>query len=61
MKKNATIVYSIKRSFVKSDISILEALEYNVFQIQSKPKKTWMSFVINRTKEKIKSIFYISR
>ncbi len=39
MKKNATIVYSIKRSFVKSDISILEALEYNVFQIQSKPKK----------------------
>ena len=44
--KNATIVYSIKRSFVKSDISILEALEYNVFQIQSKPKKTWISFVI---------------
>ena len=61
MKKNATIVYNIKRSFVKSDISILEALDYNVFQIQSKPKKTWMSFVINRTKEKIKSIFYISR
>ncbi len=61
MKKNATIVYSIKRSFVKSDISILEALEYNVFQIQSKPKKTWMSFVINRIKEKTKSIFYVSR
>ena len=61
MKKNATIVYSIKRSFVKSDISILEALEYNVFQIQSKPKKTLMSFVINRIKEKIKSIFYVSR
>ncbi len=59
--KNATIVYSIKRSFVKSDISILEALEYNVFQIQSKPKKTWISFVINRIKEKIKSIFYVSR
>ena len=61
MKKNATIVYSIKRSFVKSDISILEALDYNVFQIQSTPKKTIASFVINRIKEKIKSIFYISR
>ena len=61
MKKNATIVYSIKRSFVKSDISILEALDYNVFQIQSSPKKTLMSFIINRIKEKIKSIFYVSR
>ena len=61
MKKNATIVYTIKRSFVKSDISILEALEYNVFQIQSRPKKTFMSFIINRIKEKIKSIFFVSR
>jgi len=61
LKKNATIVYSIKRSFVKSDISILEALDYNVFQIQSSPKKTLMSFIINRIKEKIKSILYISR
>ena len=61
MKKNATIVYSIKRSFVKSDISILEALDYNVFQIQSSPKKTLISFIINRIKEKIKSIFYVSR
>ena len=61
MKKNATIVYSIKRSFVKSDISILEALDYNVFQIQSSPKKTLMSFIINRIKEKIKSILYVSR
>ena len=61
MKKNATIVYAIKRSFVKSDISILEALDYNVFQIQSIPKKTILSFVINRIKEKIKSIFYVSR
>ena len=58
---NATIVYSIKRSFVKSDISILEALDYNVFQIQSSPKKTLMSFIINRIKEKIKSILYVSR
>ena len=61
MKKNATIVYAIKRSFVKSDISILEALDYNVFQIQSTPKKTVLSFVINRIKEKIKSIYYVSR
>ena len=61
MKKNVTIVYSIKRSFVKSDISILEALEYNVFQIQSRPKKTLISFVVSRIKEKIKSIFYVSR
>ena len=61
LKKNATIVYTIKRSFVKSDISILEALEYNVFQIQSRPKKTFMSFIINRIKEKIKSIFFVSR
>ena len=61
MKKNATIVYTIKRSFVKSDISILEALDYNVFQIQSTPKKTILSFVINRIKEKIKSISYVSR
>ena len=61
MKKNVTIVYSIKRSFVKSDISILEALDYNVFQIHSIPKKTVLSFVINRIKEKIKSIFYVSR
>ena len=58
---NATIVYSIKRSFVKSDISILEALDYNVFQIQSSPKKTLISFIINRIKEKIKSILYVSR
>ena len=61
MKKNVTIVYTIKRSFVKSDISILEALDYNVFQIQSTPKKTVLSFVINRIKEKIKSIYYVSR
>ena len=61
MKKNATIVYTIKRSFVKSDISILEALDYNVFQIQSPPKKTVLAFVINRIKEKIKSIYYVSR
>ena len=61
MKKNATIVYTIKRSFVKSDISILEALDYNVFQIQSTPKKTIASFVINRIKENIKSISYVSR
>ena len=61
MKKNVTIVYTIKRSFVKSDISILEALDYNVFQIQSIPKKTIFSFVINRIKEKINSISYVSR
>tara|TARA_X000000950_G_scaffold146734_1_gene181195 strand:- start:76 stop:1122 length:1047 start_codon:yes stop_codon:yes gene_type:complete len=61
LKKNVTIVYTIKRSFVKSDISILEALDYNVFQIQSTPKKTVLSFVINRIKEKIKSIYYVSR
>ena len=59
MKNNATIVYSIKRSFVKSDISILEALDFNVFEIQSRPTKTLLSFAINRIKEKIKSIFYV--
>tara|TARA_B100001027_G_scaffold157183_2_gene110682 strand:- start:2081 stop:3127 length:1047 start_codon:yes stop_codon:yes gene_type:complete len=61
LSKNATIVYCVKRSFVKSDISILEALDYNVFQIQSKPKKTLLYFVKNRIKETIKSIFYLSR
>ena len=61
MKKNATIVYSIKRSFVKSDISILDALGFNVLEIQSKPDKRFLYFVLNRIKEKVKSILYISR
>jgi len=46
---------------VKSDISILEALGFNVFEIQSRPDKTPLNFLLNRIKEKLKSIFYLSR
>jgi hypothetical protein len=37
---------------VKSDISILEALGFNVFEIQSRPDKTPLNFLLNRIKEK---------
>ena len=46
---------------MKSDISILEALGFNVFEIQSRPDKTPLKFLLNRMKEKLKSIFYLSR
>ena len=46
---------------MKSDISILEALGFNVFEIQSRPDKTLLNFLSNRIKEKLKSIFYLSR
>ena len=46
---------------MKSDISILEALGFNVFEIQSRPDKTPLNFFLNRIKEKLKSIFYLSR
>ena len=46
---------------MKSDISILEALGFNVFEIQSRPDKTTLNFLRNRIKEKLKSIFYLSR
>ena len=61
MKNNATIVYSIERSFVKSDIFILESLGFRVFKINSRPEKTALTFLLNRIKEKIKSILYLSR
>ena len=46
---------------MKSDISILEALGFNVFEIQSRPDKTPLNFLLNRIKEKLKSVFYLSR
>ncbi len=61
MKKNATIVYALKRSFVKSDISILEALDYNVFEIQSKPSKKILNFIYNRFSETLKSFLFLIR
>ena len=61
MKNNATIVYSIERSFVKSDISILESLGFRVFKIHSSPEKNVLKFLLNRIKEKLKSIIYLSR
>ena len=61
MKKKATIVYSVERSFVKSDISILEAIGLKVFKIHSKPDKKLLDFLINRIKEFYKSIFYLFR
>ena len=61
MKKNATIVYSVERSFVKSDISILEAIGLKVFKIHSKPDKKPLDFLFNRIKEFYKSIFYLFR
>ena len=59
MKNNVTVVYSIERSFVKSDISILEALGLKVYKIHSEPEKTLMYFLYNRLKEIWLSIFYI--
>ena len=61
MKNNATIVYSIERSFVKTDISILESLGFRVFKIHSRPEKNMLKFLTNRIKEKFKSIIYLSR
>ena len=61
MKKKATIVYSVERSFVKSDISILEAIGLKVFKIHSKPDKKLLDFLFNRIKEFYKSIFYLFR
>ena len=46
---------------MKSDISILEALGFNVFEIQSRPDKTPLNFLLNRIKEKLKSVFYLFR
>ena len=59
MKQNITLSYSINRSFVKSDIYIFEALGYNVQRILSRPHKSALYFVFNRTKELIKSLLYI--
>jgi len=61
LKKKATIVYSVERSFVKSDISILEAIGLKVFKIHSKPDKKPLDFLFNRIKEFYKSIFYLFR
>ena len=61
MKNNATIVYSTERSFVKSDISILESLGFRVFKIHSSPEKNVLKFLLNRIKEKLKSIIYLPR
>jgi glycosyltransferase involved in cell wall biosynthesis len=59
LKNNVTVVYSIERSFVKSDISILEALGLKVYKIHSEPEKTLMYFLYNRLKESWLSVFYI--
>ena len=61
MKKNATIVFSIERSFVKSDISIFEALGFKVLKIHSKPDKNPGSFLLNRVKEGLLAIGYLFR
>ena len=61
MKNNVTVVYSIERSFVKSDISILEALGLKVYKIHSRPEKNLLKFLLNRIMEKLKSILYLSR
>ena len=61
MKSKATVVYSVERSFVKSDISILEALDFKVYKIHSRPEKNVFNFLLNRIREKLKSIFYLSR
>lgn len=61
MKKNVTVVYSVERSFVKSDISILEALGFRVYKIHSRPEKNLLNFLLNRIREKLKSILFISR
>ena len=61
MKKKATVVYSVERSFVKSDISILEALGLKVYKIHSRPEKNLLKFLLNRIREKLKSILYLSR
>ena len=61
MKKNVTVVYSVERSFVKSDISILEALGFRVYKIHSRPEKNLLNFSLNRIREKLKSILFISR
>ena len=59
MKQNITLSYSINRSFVKSDIYIFEALGYNVHRILSRPDKSTIYFICNRTKELLKSLLYI--
>ena len=61
MKKNVTVGYSVERSFVKSDISILEALGFRVYKIHSRPEKNLLFFLLNRIREKLKSILFISR
>ena len=59
MKQNITLSYSIIRSFIKSDIYIFEALGYNVQIIFSRPNKSNIYFLWNRTKELLKSLLYI--
>ena len=61
MKKTATIVFSIERSFVKSDILIFEALGFKVLKIKSEPHKTITLFILNRFKEAFKSIIYLPK
>jgi glycosyltransferase involved in cell wall biosynthesis len=61
LKKKVTVVYSVERSFVKSDISILEALGIKVYKIHSRPEKNLLKFLLNRIREKFKSILYLSR
>ena len=59
MKQNITLSYSINRSFIKSDIYIFEALGYNVQRILSRPHKSTIYFIWNRTQELLKSLLYI--
>ncbi len=61
MIKNITFIYSVERSFVKSDIFIFEALGYNVSKIFSRPYKSGVYFLCNRFTEFIKSMMYIPR
>ena len=58
MKTTITFVYSVKRSFVTTDLKILKSLQVRVLEIYSPPLKG-VDFFVNRIREKILSIKFL--
>ena len=58
MKATITFVYSIKRSFVDTDLKILQNLQAKILEIHSPPQKG-VKFFINRLREILKSLKFL--
>ncbi|MCY4298168.1 MAG: glycosyltransferase [Flavobacteriaceae bacterium] len=54
-----TMAFGIKRTFIKRDVALLSSMECRLQLIQANPRKDWLRFLFNKTRELFMCLWFV--